>query len=158
MDEIGRDRIYTMPFAEMKQNVRRSLTILTRETFLYIEIRPQTTNDPDYVLYEVWNKKKDSRLGEVEVTKFSEQQTDVAFQIEPTIEGDDRAFLDWFVEFFFDKVDDLHKGMGLLQQARRPRNLVEADDPEPPIAPQCEAYERCRLGEAMELVLQQRRP
>jgi hypothetical protein len=56
------ENIYTMPFAGMKQIVRRSLTATAKETFLYIEIRPQVSNDPDYVLYEIWNKKKDFRL------------------------------------------------------------------------------------------------
>jgi hypothetical protein len=118
MDEIARERIYTMPFAGMKQIVRRSLTMLTKETFLYIEIRPQATDDADYVLYEIWNRKNGFRLGDVEVTRFSEQQTDVAFQIEPTVEGEHRVILDWFIESFFNKADDLHRGMGYLTTAR----------------------------------------
>jgi hypothetical protein len=129
MDEIARERIYTMPFAGMKQIVRCSLTMLTKETFLYIDIRPQITDDPDFVLYEIWNKKKDFRLGDVQITQFSEQQTDVAFQIEPTIEGEERNFLTVFIEAFFAKVDDLHQGMGYLTSARgKAKRSVEIKD------------------------------
>jgi hypothetical protein len=130
MSEIPREYVYTMPFAGMKQIVRRSLTMLTKETFLYIEIRPQTTNDPDYVLFEIWNKKKDFRLGDVDVAKFSEQQTGVAFQVEHSIEGGERDFLNLFIELFFDKVSELHRAIELLQKAQNTSALVEANTSE----------------------------
>jgi hypothetical protein len=84
------ENLYSMPFAGMKQIVRRSLTATAKETFLYIEIRPQVSNDPDYVLYEIWNKKKDFRLGDVDVAKLSEQQTDVELHIDPKLDADGR--------------------------------------------------------------------
>ena len=125
------ENVYTMPFAGMKQIVRRSLTSITKRTFLYIEIRPQVSNDPDYVLYEIWNKKKDFRLGDVDVAKLSEQQTDVALQIDPTLDSEERKFLDVFIELFFDKVDDLRKGLEYLKTAQgESKQMVQVKESE----------------------------
>jgi hypothetical protein len=83
----------------------------------------------NYVLYEIWNKKKDFRLGDVDVAKLSEQQTDVALQIDPTLDSEERKVLDFFIQYFFDKVDDLRKGLEYLKTAQgESKQMIQVND------------------------------